>query len=237
MKNKKSSGRITLRTTPSLHRKLLESAKRENLSLNQYCSYVLAEEGIQNNLNSKSLDRILENIRSEVGEFNLEKLINELKPVYEKIEHLKEVLKVDIKTGNIKITMPCKVMLEKQYPATIIGNNKRLDVCMKIPTVKIVIEPQNKKSYTTEFEGTLEKYKKQGLIFFRYVNTDELNGENIFFPEYVSMRSMAIYIINKNLDDVYNDAVKIGKELEKLKTKGDFKIKYTPISRHDLIEF
>ncbi|KPI46371.1 hypothetical protein KW94_19865 [Clostridioides difficile] len=236
MENEKLSGRITLRTTPSLHKQLSEIAKKENLSLNQYCSYVLAEEGIQNNLNSKNLDRILENIRSKVGEFNLEKLIDELKPVYKKIKLLKEMLKIDIENDNIKIAMPCKTMLEKQYPATIIYNNGMLWVFMKIPTVKIVIEPQNKQSYATAFEGLLNDYKKEKLIVFEYVNVDELNGGGIFLPEDVGIRSMAVYIANTDLDEVYNVASEIGKKLENFETKGDFKIKYTPTFRLELLE-
>ncbi len=42
------SGRITLRTPKTLHRKLIEQAEREGVSLNQYINYLLSRELVIN---------------------------------------------------------------------------------------------------------------------------------------------------------------------------------------------
>ncbi|SHK46363.1 type II toxin-antitoxin system HicB family antitoxin [Tepidibacter formicigenes] len=46
--NNKYNGRITVRTPKSLHRQLIEEAKEEGVSLNQYLVYILSK-GIKNN--------------------------------------------------------------------------------------------------------------------------------------------------------------------------------------------
>ncbi|HEC93686.1 MAG TPA: toxin-antitoxin system HicB family antitoxin, partial [Candidatus Atribacteria bacterium] len=69
LEEEKYSGRILLRLPKSLHRKLIENAKEEGVSLNQYIVYLISERNKENKLN-----QILSHIRREFANVRMDEL-------------------------------------------------------------------------------------------------------------------------------------------------------------------
>jgi len=70
LEEEKYSGRILLRLPKSLHRKLIENAKEEGVSLNQYIVYLISERNKENKL----LNQILSHIRGEFANVGMDEL-------------------------------------------------------------------------------------------------------------------------------------------------------------------
>lgn len=225
------SGNFRIRMPKSLHKKLSEQAEKEGISLNQYCIHVLSQNLPQMIINKQRLNYELIKIRDNIGTANLEKLIDEVNKLHTKVTNLKPVIMNDISKlmgDRTKITLSEEEDLEYNYP--VLGGSAFGEKLprLKLPTIKLVIEPKNDFNLAIpEIGAALDEIKNQSRkIIITEVNVDELN--KVFNLTNKEMRSKVIYFLDEDLEKVAENAKLIRSKLESLNRNKELELKFYP---------
>jgi hypothetical protein len=231
--SKEYSGNIKLRLPKSLHKLLIESAEKEGISLNQYCIYILSEKLESYMLGRKKLNNELIKIRDEVGNSNLDELINAIRPLNTQVEELKYIIDREVKSflGNRnKVSYQDELDLEFRFPLLINTFSGVSRIYIKVPTIKIVIEPLNNYiSNKKMVEDTLAKLVERNKdILLSQVNVDEISFNISTNMDTKDLNSYVIHFLNSNLETVIISAKSVLEELNSISNSNDFVIKFYP---------
>lgn len=231
---KEYSGNIKLRLPKTLHESLVEAAKLEGISLNQYCIYALSEKLAPYMIGKRKLNDDLKRIRKETNIHELDKVLEKVKVLNQKVLILKEAIKDEVKNklNNKKRLSNQDILdLEYKYPLLIDRFSERSKIDIKIPTIKMVLEPiDNNMKNEKDIENILDEIMvSYNSIVSSKINIDEIDynfSKNINIKE---LNSYVIYFLDENLENVNRAINDINDKLEKFKNTNEFTIKYYPI--------
>lgn len=227
------SGNIRLRMATSLHRDIAYSAQKEGISINQYCQHVLAKAVYSEQLNSRSLNYKLRDIRKKYNINSLDKMYEEMLKVYDQIISKKDEIKekaINIK-NNTKSNMRDIEELEYKYPVFVEKWQDNTIVKIKIPSMKLIIRPiedtlpyglpeKIQKNYENDPSILVTQNNTDNLLFF-----EELSGKSISKKD---LNSVVIYSIDMKLQSTLERLKSVAQELKELEEYKCFTLDIAP---------
>lgn len=226
------SGNIKLRIPKTLHQKLIDSAKREGVSLNQYCVHVLSDK-MSVYMGREDFNRELSKIKNNSSDSDIEELTQKLKPLFDKINVYKELIKLEDFNNTNYLSIQDEMDLELKYPVLINRESqKQFTMSIKIPTIKMIIEPKNDNckimNIQREIDDKICELKGSDSIFLSIGNIDDINFTHSNLLDFKRANSLIVNVLNEDLDIIKNKFLEINSLLTNLECSDEFVIRYAP---------
>lgn len=242
---KNYSGIIKLRIPKSFHKSLVEKAKEEGVSLNQYCICVLTEGIFKNDFSAKKLNEALRKIRDKNLASNRKEIISQVKDLDVYVQGLKPKIKEEIKkilfSKDKRISLSQNEVLDLEYKYPLIDGkfvNSNYP-SIKRPNVKMILEMDREYIDYFKLKNKLKEIFADKVLL-SVGSSDDI--AEVFDIESFKYNNLSIYVQSLNLDevdDIYEEIEKILKnehELEKVlkyrykieDIRGKISIQYVP---------
>jgi len=207
-----------LRLPKSLYYELSKQAEVEDVSLNQYCVYLLAkgvEHQLQQHLGKVRLNELLLSIRNRAAG-SVPRMLDEIQALAERVDSLKAPLFYELQRVRGKKGIPEREMnhLENIYPVLTGDAFSTVLPKLKMPSAKIVIDPGESRFYElrSDYEAIVASVPR-ALMTEVYV--DEISDRGgLVLPDEAALHCKVIYFLS---DDFTQTRADIETLMEKLK--------------------